>query len=145
VSGNLNIAALEVANTFNIQVQGTATGIPQAAVPNIGTLTSASNASGAVAAVAQQAASQARNRPVPQDLPSIITVEVIGYGGGEESPDQQQERRRKKDERSENDPVYDPGSALQLVGNGRLNEAQRQALTDGEKARLDRLMQGSGL
>ncbi len=35
VSGNLNIAALAVANVANIQVQGTTTGVT-AAAPNVG-------------------------------------------------------------------------------------------------------------
>src|SRR5262249_36777535 len=47
VSGNVNLAALQVINAANIQVQGTSTGIPTAQAPNIGGLTEASNTAGA--------------------------------------------------------------------------------------------------
>ena len=47
VSGNLNIAALQVLNAFNIQVQGVTVGVPAPTAPNIGALSDASAASGA--------------------------------------------------------------------------------------------------
>jgi len=81
VSGNLNIAAEQVLNAANIQVGGTATGVPTVVAPNLGALTSANNASGQAATAAMDQVSQASHRPAPQQLPSIITVEVIGYGG----------------------------------------------------------------
>lgn len=36
VSGNLSIAALTVLNAFNIQVQGTALGLPTVSTPSVG-------------------------------------------------------------------------------------------------------------
>src|SRR5262249_41463374 len=53
VSGNVNLAALQVLNAANIQVQGTATGIPVVQPPNVSGALTASNAAGAAA---QQAA-----------------------------------------------------------------------------------------
>jgi hypothetical protein len=133
VSGNLNIAALIVANTFNIQVQGTTTGLPAAVAPNIGSLTSASNTAGQAAAAATDAAKQARSRPMSEDLPSIITVEVVGYGGGDSDNQQspQNERRKSKDRRSEN-----PAGAVRVIGAGDLSDQEKQILTDEEKRNL---------
>jgi len=102
VVGDINIAAAVVAGVENIQVSGVSTGVPKAEAPNIGALTTAAQvAQGAAqegvgpdARAAQQAAQEART-----NLPSIITVEVVGY----ESPDgeQDQERKRKKPGRPE--------------------------------------------
>jgi hypothetical protein len=134
VSGNLNVAALQVTNVFNIQAQGTATGIPMTATPNIGFLTNASNIAGQAAAAATEAANQSRSRPVAQDLPSIITVEVIGYGGdaGPSGQDLQgQDRHRKQDEPSQN-----PNSAVRVLGYGDLTEEQKRALTQDERNHL---------
>ncbi|MDE1174739.1 MAG: filamentous hemagglutinin family protein [Parvibaculaceae bacterium] len=132
VSGNINIAALHVVNAANIKVQGTSAGIPTAAVPNIGALTTASNAAGAAAATAGNAGRQANTG---QDLPSIITVEVIGYGGGEGDSGQQQQQdgRVKQKERQS----YNRNSVLQLVGNGPLTETQKRTLTEAEREKID--------
>ncbi len=83
VSGNINVAALHVVNAANIQVQGTATGIPTTAAVNTGALSAASAASSAVTSLAEDLAKRAQPQPVPQDIPSIITVQVVGFGGGE--------------------------------------------------------------
>jgi len=79
VSGNINLAALQVLNAANIQVQGEAAGIPVVAAVNTGALTSASSAA---SAVANQAANLAeRTRPqVRSDVPTIVTVTFAGFG-----------------------------------------------------------------
>jgi hypothetical protein len=85
VSGNLNLAAVQVLNASNIQVTGTSAGTPTVvAAPNLSAaLTSASNTAGAANSAADQAAKQAAsNAQQPQDIPSIITVEVLGFGEG---------------------------------------------------------------
>ncbi len=84
-SGNLNIAALQILNAGNIQVGGKSTGVPTVTAPNLGGLAAASSAAGAATASAnEQAAKQTRNQIAQenqQQTPSIITVEVLGYGG----------------------------------------------------------------
>ncbi|WP_074130058.1 filamentous haemagglutinin family protein [Bradyrhizobium sp. NAS96.2] len=111
VSGNVNLAALQVVNAANIQVQGTSTGIPTVQGPPVGALTAASNTT---------AASQQAVPPPPKnnDQPSIIIVEVMGYGGGggddetqpEETPEQKRKRREKQ--------TYNENSAFQVIGLG---------------------------
>ena len=86
-SGNLNIAAVTVLNASNISVGGASAGVPTAApiaAPNIGGLTAASTAAGAASNAASELAQTARNQAnaEPEDVPSIIAVEVLGYGGG---------------------------------------------------------------
>lgn len=85
VSGNLNIAAERVLNADNISVGGAAAGVPAApvvAAPNIAGLTAASNTAGASVSAATDLANQAaKQEEQPEEEPSIITVEVLGYGG----------------------------------------------------------------
>ncbi|WP_229183267.1 filamentous haemagglutinin family protein [Bradyrhizobium oropedii] len=128
VSGNVNLAALQVVNAANIQVQGTSTGIPTVQGPPVGALTAASNTSAAT----QQAAA-----PPPQNSgqPSIVIVEVLGYGGGDGgAPDFRKDEQKP---RAQDQHSYNQNSVLQLVGNGPLSETQRQALTAEERASLE--------
>lgn len=78
VSGNLNIAALHVVNAANIQVQGTATGLPQAVAVNTGALTAASGAGAAVTQIAAQMAQ--RTPPPPPEAPIVLSVRFLGFG-----------------------------------------------------------------
>ncbi|MDB6135261.1 MAG: hypothetical protein JWM59_3504 [Verrucomicrobiales bacterium] len=107
-SGNLTIAATQVLNAGNIAVTGSSAGTPTTAVsvPNVSGLSSAGNTAAAgTAAAAAAAAAQAGARPeaVPaQTLPSIYTVEVLGYGGGDpDDEEEDKERRRQREEAAE--------------------------------------------
>jgi hypothetical protein len=87
VTGNLNIAATRVLNAGNIAAGGTTTGVPAppaVIAPNISGLNAASQTAGAATAAAQEFAAPSRPQNDPAlDTPSVITVEVLGYGGGE--------------------------------------------------------------
>ncbi|HTH98407.1 MAG TPA: hypothetical protein VL574_13395 [Stellaceae bacterium] len=82
-------------------------------------------------------ANRSGNRATPQDLPSIITVEVIGYGGGETGPGQPQERRHQQNAQSGvATGGYDRTAAVQILGAGMLAPAERKYLTQAEKSRM---------
>lgn len=79
VSGNINLAAMQVLNAANIKVQGESAGIPVIAAVNTGALTSAASASSAVANQAAELAERAR----PQgrtEIPTILNVRFLGFG-----------------------------------------------------------------
>ncbi|MDB5609253.1 MAG: filamentous hemagglutinin [Bradyrhizobium sp.] len=140
-SGNLNVAALQVLNSFNVTVQGTTTGIPTAPVPNISGALTASNTSAAT----QQATLPAQSNN--NDRPSIIIVEVLGYGGGDGTPQQQpqeEDHRKNEERRSQIDRSYDPYSPVHLLGNGELTEKQQKKLSADEKSNLEKLVGQSG-
>jgi filamentous hemagglutinin family protein len=81
-SGNLVIAAAVVVNAANIAVAGSVSGVPQATSVNLGSLESASNAGGQASNAAESIAGSLNrvNPSAGQQLPAIITVEVLGYG-----------------------------------------------------------------
>lgn len=82
VSGNVNLAALQVLNAANIDVQGEATGIPVAATVNTGALTAASAATTAISNEAAQLAERARPDPI-REMPTILNVRFLGFGPAE--------------------------------------------------------------
>ena len=73
-----------------------------------------------------------------QNLPSIISVQILGYGNepasgatGEGAAPAGQPPRRDGSASG-----YDPRSVFQMLGNGDIPEAQRARLTDAERRRL---------
>jgi len=67
-------------------VAGTSSGVPSAptvAAPNFGALAAASSTAGAQNAAATEATGQQTQEKPPEEVPSQIFVEVVGYGGGE--------------------------------------------------------------
>jgi filamentous hemagglutinin family protein len=132
VSGNLNVAALHVANADNIQVQGKATGIPVVAAVDTGALTAGS---AATSAVTQMAQNLVRNNAagVPQRH-WIITVQVEGFGdsGGDNSDDSSKKRKP-------GTVSYDPSSAVSILGLGAVGNTQRAFLTGEEQGALGKV------
>ena len=100
VTGNLNIAANVVLNSSNISTGGTATGatVSAAAAPSVSAVTGASNAATASSSTAIKPgdAQQAADAAKVEEAPSIITVEVLGYGGG--SGDEEDKDKDTKEE-----------------------------------------------
>jgi len=125
-AGNINIAALRVANADNIQVSGKSTGIPVVQAVNTGALTAASSAATAASQMAQDLA---RNNASGGGVRRWkISVQVEGFGETEDT------RRRKHKQVS-----YDPSNAVSVVGFGQAGPTQRAALSDGERAKLGKL------
>lgn len=79
-AGNLTIVAQRVTNAYNVQAGGSVSGLATVTTgPNVGALTSASSQAGAAAKAVDTPQAGAGG----SDAPSIITVEVLGYGGSD--------------------------------------------------------------
>jgi hypothetical protein len=130
VAGNFNLAALYVLNVGNIQVGGESKGVPKPeAPPSVAAPPPERNEGGKAAADASKAGADT-------DRPSIIIVELLGFGGsggGEEEEKQRIERQK----RSENAaPRYNPRGPVRILGVGRLTEEEKESLSEDERQKL---------
>ncbi|RQO62969.1 hypothetical protein DBV14_03025 [Variovorax sp. KBW07] len=132
VSGNVNLAALQVVNAANIQVKGESAGLPVVASVNVGALTNAS-AAASQAATAAQDAMQRERAAARQSLPSVFTVRVLGFGdepaGGGPGAGEVRGATATK-------VGYDANSPVQVLGRGPLGDAQKAKLTPRERQLL---------
>ena len=126
VSGNITIAARFVLNVDNIQVSGQSKGVPKVETKTA-PLTIETKDKAAADAV-KDATKQA-----PSERPSVIIVEVLGYGGGggeEEAPRRDEEGRRRR----EGDRTYNINSPYQVLGLGALTDDQVASLAAEKRA-----------
>uniref|UniRef100_UPI001A9EDE0D filamentous haemagglutinin family protein n=1 Tax=unclassified Variovorax TaxID=663243 RepID=UPI001A9EDE0D len=133
VSGNVNLAALQVVNAANIAVKGESVGLPTLAAVNVGALTNASAAASQAASAAQDAMQRERAAQ-RQAQPSVFTVRVLGFGNEAEGAGGDSEGGAPK--AREPRASYDPQGVVQVLGAGTLTAAQRQSLTPGEQRGL---------
>ncbi len=131
VSGNVNLAALQVVNAENIQVQGKSTGMPVIAAVNVGALSNAS-AAASQAVTAAQDVLQRERAATRQALPSLFTVKVLGFGN--EQADEGGVGKHKGGEPQASN--YQPAGVVQVLGAGPLTAPQLQALTPNERRGL---------
>ncbi|WP_219135884.1 filamentous haemagglutinin family protein [Janthinobacterium sp. UMAB-60] len=131
VSGNVNLAALQVVNAENIQVQGKSTGMPVIAAVNVGALSNAS-AAASQAVTAAQDVLQRERAATRQALPSLFTVKVLGFGN--DSADEGGVGKHKGGEPQASS--YQPAGVVQVLGAGPLTAPQLQALTPNERRGL---------
>ena len=129
VSGNVNLAALQVVNAENIQVQGKSTGMPAIVSVNVGALSNAS-AAAAQAVTAAQDVLQRERAATRQAQPSLFTVKVLGFGN--ETVDEGGSGKGRDPQAS----LYQPAGVVQVLGAGPLTAPQLQALTPNERRGL---------
>jgi hypothetical protein len=95
VVGDINIAAAVVVGVDNIQATGSAVGVPKVEAPSIASLTTASQLS---AAATQEGIGRdaVASRNAVADLPSIVTVEAVGYETTKKSGEEESEEERRR-------------------------------------------------
>ncbi len=134
-SGGVNIAALHVVNAANIQAAGEVVGVPVLAAVNVGALTSASAASSSAATAAQDTVQRGR-AAARQAMPSIFSVQVLGFGSEPVGGKREVSAYAPSGLQSKS-PRYDPTSYVQLIGHGPDFKADMLArLTDDERRQL---------
>ncbi|MDC8757692.1 filamentous haemagglutinin family protein [Janthinobacterium fluminis] len=135
VSGNVNLAALQVVNAANIAVKGESVGMPTIAAVNIGALSNASAAASQATAAAQDVLRRERSA-ARQNLPSIFTVRLIGFG---DEPMEKESEAPPPPPRaglqSSGGAPYDAVNPVQFVGVGRDFDAKQLARLSPEQRR----------
>ncbi|WP_268801215.1 filamentous haemagglutinin family protein [Pseudomonas huanghezhanensis] len=129
VSGNVNIAALQVVNAANIQVQGASQGVPVVAAVNTNAISAASAAAASATDAAENLTRQQQNA-ARKNEPSVFAVKVLSFGSEPLVPGQ---------DGASLIPAqrgYDSSSPVQVLGAGQLDERARQRLTPQERDQL---------
>ena len=101
VSGNINIAALHVVNAANIQVRARATAFRRR---RRSTALASASASSAAAGAAQESVQRAQQQS-RQNLPSVISVQILGYGDEPAAGDDRRRRARRPPARATTRPA----------------------------------------
>lgn len=130
-ANEISVAALRVVNADNFKAGGTMTGIPTVQAPNIGGLTEASNSAGAAA---QQAATPSQGSGNTQ--PSVIIVEVLGFGGGDGNERAPNDEERERQRGSGDQRTYNTNSPYQVLGVGVLTDDQVSRLAAERRASI---------
>ena len=134
VSGNVNLAALQVVNAANIAVKGAAMGMPSVAAVNVGALSNASAAASQATAAAQDVLQRERST-ARQNLPSIFTVRLIGFGNEPMEGEGEAAPPPRAGLQSSRGVPYDAASPVQFVGVGRDFDARQLARLSPEQRR----------
>jgi hypothetical protein len=133
VSGNLNVAALHVANVDNIQVQGKTAGIPVVTAVNTGALTAASSAASAASQMAQDIVK--RNASGVQQRHWIITVQVEGFGNSNDDENDNDTKKKRRPTATS----YNPLESVTVLGVGGVGKTQRNLLSKDEQSKLGKI------
>jgi hypothetical protein len=135
VSGDINIAALRVVNADNIQVQGESKGIPVMATVNTGALTNASATASSAASAAQDTVNRARAQ-ARQNLPSVITVQILGFGDAGQSGGGATSSGAGPATSRIDASAYRQDSTVQVLGLGANPQSALDRLTPEERRRM---------
>ena len=111
-SGNLHLAASAILNAANIQAGGVSVGVPSqaappapvAAPPAAAPPASASTAAAASSSAAKTAAQSPGNQ-AGEEIPSVFSIDVLGYGGGDSDESDKSEDAKREADTSGSMPV----------------------------------------
>jgi hypothetical protein len=95
-SGNLNIAAQQIANAANIATGGTTSGVPPVTVPSISVPNAPTTKNTDKETQKVTSDTGTKGTETKAELPSLIEVKVIGYGGGK-ADDEEEDKEKQKD------------------------------------------------
>ncbi|WP_160168912.1 filamentous haemagglutinin family protein [Bradyrhizobium sp. Ai1a-2] len=126
IRGNdITLVAQVVLNAFNIQSTGTVTGLAFTPPPNTALAAVNNNATAATQQAGQPAPAK------PNDQPSIVIVEFLGFGGGDGNDAAPSEGKPTEKRKSGEEQTYDDSSPLQYVGSALTPEQEKRLAETG--------------